>query len=293
MRPTVGLLAPGEMGHAVAAILQRNGLRILTNLAGRSGKTAERARKAQIECVADDATLARESDIFLSIAPPGDAVGIARRMAAVTQPRQTPLVYVDCNAVSPATAKAIGAIVTPAGFTYVDAGIIGPPPREGEARTRLYASGPSAESFVSLREYGLDIRAVDGGIGAASTLKMCYGALSKGIMAIATQAFTTASHLGVADALREELTISRRWVLDEAQQGLPKVPPKAYRWVAEMEEIGATFAMAGFKPDLFNGAADLYRQIATMKPGTVHDLDEYAAALLAALADGRRSTAAD
>jgi len=295
IRPTVGLLAPGEMGHAVAAILQRNGVRVITNLAGRSERTAERARKARIDAVADDAALARESDIFLSIAPPGDALGIARRLAAAARPRETPLVYVDCNAVSPATAEALGAIVVPAGFAYVDAGIIGPPPREGESRTRLYASGDAASQFSRLRDYGLDIRVVEGGIGAASAVKMCYAALTKGLMAISTQVFTTAHRLGVVGALRAELATSRPWVLDEAEQGLPKVPPKAYRWIAEMEEIGATFAGTGFSADMFKGAADVYRLVAAMEPGNVRTAEDYAAALLAAIVDGgkRQPTAAD
>lgn len=291
MRPTVGLLAPGEMGHAVAAILQGAGVRVITNLTGRSEETAARARKARIDAVADDAALVRESDVFLSIAPPGEAMGIARRLAAASVPRSTPLVYADCNAVSPATAHDIGAIVAPAGFAYVDAGIIGPPPREGESKTRLYASGPDAATFARLSEHGLDIRVVEGGIGAASAVKMCYAALTKGLMALASQAFTSASQLGVADVLRAELATSRPWVLDEADKGLPKVPPKAYRWIAEMEEISKTFAGAGFTPDLFEAVADVYRQVGDMRPRPLKDADQYSADLLAALT--RRSTAVD
>lgn len=291
IRPTVGLLAPGEMGHAVAAVLQHRGVRIITNLAGRSEQTAARARKAQIETVADDAALARESDIFLSIAPPGEAASIARRIASAAVPRSKALIYVDCNAVSPATARDLGAIIAPAGFAYVDAGIIGPPPREGESKTRIYASGPEAAAFARLGEFGLDIRLVEGGIGAASAVKMCYAALTKGLMAIASQAFTAARQLGVADPLRAELAASRPWILDEVDKGLPKVPPKAYRWIAEMEEIGKTFAAAGFSYDLFEAVADVYRQVGEMEPGTYKDVDLYAAGLLAALA--RRSTAAD
>ena len=279
------------MGHAVAAILQRGGVRVITNLSGRSEQTAARARKARIEAVADDAALARDSDIFLSIAPPGEAMGIARRLVAAAARRSTPLVYVDCNAVSPATAHEIGAVVSPAGFAYVDAGIIGPPPREGESKTRLYASGPHAATFARLREQGLDIRVVEGGIGAASAVKMCYAALTKGLMALASQAFASASRLGVAEALRTELATSRPWVLDEADKGLPKVPPKAYRWIAEMEEIGATSAAAGFTPDLFEAVADVYRQVGAMEPGPLKDADQYAERLLAALT--RRPTAAD
>jgi hypothetical protein len=39
------------------------------------------------------------------------------------------------------------------------------------------------------------------------------------------------------------------------------MPPKAYRWVGEMEEISKTFEDEGFDPRLFLGAAETYRWI--------------------------------
>jgi hypothetical protein len=40
------------------------------------------------------------------------------------------------------------------------------------------------------------------------------------------------------------------------------MPPKAYRWVGEMEEISQTFAAEGFDPRIFLGVAETYRWIA-------------------------------
>jgi len=45
-------------------------------------------------------------------------------------------------------------------------------------------------------------------------------------------------------------------------QSLTGMPPKAYRWVGEMEEISQTFADEGFDPRIFLGAAETYRWIA-------------------------------
>jgi len=259
---TVAILAPGDMGHAIGAVLRQGGLRVITNLAGRSPQTAQRAKAAGIEPVADDPALVQSADILLSICPPAEALGIGRRIAAALRAAPAPLVYVDCNAISPRTTCEVGDIVGAAGAVFVDGGIIGPPPKPGEGKTRLYVSGPEAARVVGLARPGLDIRAVDGPPGAASALKMCYASLTKGMMALATQALVSAETLGVSGALRAEMAMSRPDVLVDIERNLPRVPPKAYRWVAEMEEIASTFADSGFSPQVFDGIARVFRTVA-------------------------------
>jgi Domain of unknown function (DUF1932) len=52
-------------------------------------------------------------------------------------------------------------------------------------------------------------------------------------------------------------------MLKSAEGGVPGMPPKAYRWVREMEEIAATYAEeGGFEPSLFEGVAGVYRTVA-------------------------------
>lgn len=259
---TVAILAPGDMGHAVGAVLRHGGLRVITNLAGRSQRTAQLAKAAGIEPVADDAALVQAADVLFSIVPPAEAPGLARRIAAALRGAASPLVYVDCNAIAPHTACEIGNIVAAAGAVFVDGGIIGPPPKIGGTTTRLYVSGPETGQVVPLARPGLDIRAVEGAPGAASALKMCYASMTKGMMALATQALVSAETLGVSQALRAEMALSRAEVLSDIERNLPRVPPKAYRWVGEMEEIAATFADAGFTPQVFEGAARIFRMVA-------------------------------
>lgn len=291
--PTVAILAPGDMGHAVGAVLRRHGVRVTTNLAGRSAASGERATRAGLEILADDVALVVDADIFLSIVPPAEALAVARRVAAAARAGGAQFTYVDCNAVSPDTARDIGVIVEAAGLAYVDAGIIGPPPKPGESKTRFYAAGPHAASFMQLADRGLDIRIVDGQIGSASALKMCYAALSKGFLALLTQSLVAARHLGIAESLRSELALSRPHVLAEAERGLPQIPGKAYRWIAEMEEIAATFAGAGLSPASFRAIADVYQFVATVSGQPVKTVEDYAAALQAAAAAPSQPTAAD
>jgi 3-hydroxyisobutyrate dehydrogenase-like beta-hydroxyacid dehydrogenase len=258
IQPTVGIISPGDMGHAIAGVLKEHGLRLITNLQGRSARSARLAAQAGIIDVADDATLVREADILLSILVPARAQELAERVAKAVQETHTSLLFADCNAIAPSTVKAIEQIVTAAGIDFVDAGIIGGPPRSGTKGPSLYVSGPHAAQFAQLKEFGLDIRVLGPHIGQASALKMCYASLTKGLTALATEAFTAAEAFGLTDTLSSALGTSQQGLLNWAERNVPAMPPKAYRWVGEMEEIARTYADLGLPPQIMAGAAAMY-----------------------------------
>ena len=253
---TVGLLSPGDMGHVVAQRLRENGLRVISCLEGRSARTRRLAASAGVEAVADDATLVAEADLILSILVPAQAAATAARVAAALRSTGAAVVYADCNAIAPLTMRAIDETIRTAGSVCIDASIIGPPPRT-PGRTRFYASGPDTAMVAALNDYGLDVRVIGAEIGAASALKMCYAALTKGSAALMLTLLTAAERLGVADALQAEFALSQevRWA---SMQHLGRVPAKARRWVGEMEEIAITFAGAGLAPDMGSGAAAIF-----------------------------------
>ncbi len=70
---------------------------------------------------------------------------------------------------------------------------------------------------------------------------MCYASTTKGLTAIAVQSYATAHRLGVLGELRRELGAGAA----RAERSLVSMPPKAYRWVREMEEIALTFEEEG------------------------------------------------
>src|SRR5690348_6785791 len=179
----IGVIAQGMMGAGVGRRLHESGATVRTLLAGRSTKSAERARSAGMEPAADEHALLAGANFFLSILPPGEAERLAEQLAPALKALDRKPVYVDCNAVSPQTAIRIGEIVAPTGAHFVDAGIIGGPPRPGYSPT-IYASGPQVGKTAALRDWGLDWRIIDGPIGAASGLKMSYAGITKGITAL-------------------------------------------------------------------------------------------------------------
>ena len=258
MPNTVGILSPGDMGHTVGDVLRQNGLRVITCLQGRSQRTQQLAEKAGIQDVPTYPQLVTEADLILSIMVPAQAMSAATAVAEALQQVDTPLTYADCNAIAPQTVRKLGEVIAAAGGTFVDASIIGPPPRNPGA-TRFYASGPDLSLFSELSNYGLDVRPLSDKIGHASAIKMCYASLTKGLTALCTELLTAARVLGVSEALTAEFQLSQSALFERMEKGLPGMPPKARRWIGEMEEISATFAHVGLTPNILTGAADMYR----------------------------------
>jgi 3-hydroxyisobutyrate dehydrogenase-like beta-hydroxyacid dehydrogenase len=248
------------MGAGVGRRLAENKVTVLTSLAGRSEESAKRAREAGMQPVEERALA--EADFLLSIIPPGDALGLAKRLAPILTAANTKPVYVDCNAVSPPTVLKIADEIAATGCPFVGAGIIGPPPKPGSTNTKIYASGPAARVVARLNDYGLIVRVLDGPVTAASALKMSYAGITKGFTALGTAMMLAATRGGSADALRAELAESRPDLLRYLSNQVPSMYSKAYRWVAELDEIASFVGDERAEHEMLAAAARLYERIA-------------------------------
>ena len=256
-----GVIAQGMMGAGVGRRLHESGAEVRTLLTGRSQASAERAKAAGMTAAADERELLAGADFFLSILPPGEAEPLARRLAPTVAALDKKPVYIDCNAVSPQTALQIGENIAPTGADFVDAGIIGGPPCPGYSPT-IYASGPTAGQTAVLRDWGIDWRVIDGPIGAASALKMSYAGITKGTTAIASAMLLGAARFGCSEALIAELTESQPQMLAHFRNSIPRMYDKAYRWVAEMEEISDFLEQNPPSRDIYAAVARLYAYLA-------------------------------
>jgi 3-hydroxyisobutyrate dehydrogenase-like beta-hydroxyacid dehydrogenase len=261
MNPVIAIVAPGMMGAAVGGRLTAHGLKVVTSLAGRSAESAARAKEAGMLAASDEEIAG--ADFVLSILPPGDAVALAQRLAPALSASNAKPIYVDCNAISPPTVERVAAAIAPTRCPFIDAGIIGspPPPKEGRG-PRFYASGSHAARFAMLRDYGLDVRVLDGPLSAASALKMSYAGITKGTQALGAVMMLAATRGGSADALFAELKASQPHMLNYFQRSLALMPPKAYRWVSEMQEIANFVGADPASHELYSGAAHFYEEIA-------------------------------
>ncbi|AVH67283.1 6-phosphogluconate dehydrogenase [Nostoc sp. 'Peltigera membranacea cyanobiont' 213] len=257
---TIGILSPGDMGQAIAAVLNQNGLKTIAALDNRSERTRQLAAAANIQDVGSLTQLVIESDVILSVLVPAAATEAANLVAEAMGNVGKQILYVDCNAIAPQKVINIAQLIESVGGTFVDASIIGPPPRIPN-RTRIYTSGKQAHQLQQLRDCGLDVRIIGDEIGQASGLKMSYAALTKGLTAISTELLIAAHRLGLDKELWDEISNSQKELASILTRSIPAMTPKAHRWVGEMEEIAETFKDLGLTERIFHGAADVYRLV--------------------------------
>jgi putative dehydrogenase len=263
MVEVIAIIAPGEMGSAVGRRLHEHGARVITSLAGRSAASVKRAQNAGFIAVGSDDELVAQADFILSIVPPGDAVALAERLRpALVRTQKHKPIYIDCNAVAPTTAERIGAVIAQTGSRYIDAGIIGGPPSANAPGPKFYVSGESATEAEKLAAYGLTVRVLDGPLAAASALKMSYAGITKGLTAIGAAMMLGAARAGCAKALHKEMGESLPQILAWLSRQVPKMYPKAYRWVAEIEEISAFLAADPAGHEIYQDVARFYGRLA-------------------------------
>ena len=283
----VGIYSPGDMGSAVGACIAQAQGTPYAVLDQRSQRTRQLASAAGIQSLPTDLMLVQEVEMILSIMPPAKALQEAQRLSGVMQKAQRFPLFVDCNAISATTTQRIGKVIEATGGRFVDASIVGPPPRR-QGVTRFYASGELASTFADMLGRTLDIRVLSGGIGAASHMKSCYASITKGFTALGGIAYTAAEQFSVYEALMAELQFSQPDLARWLEGALSRMAPKAWRWIAEMQEHGDAFATAQLSPAMMQGAADFYAFVAKTPPGntTPEDPPLTPQALVEALAKG-------
>jgi 3-hydroxyisobutyrate dehydrogenase-like beta-hydroxyacid dehydrogenase len=249
------------MGAAVGAALTANGHSVLWASAGRSAATAARAAQAALEDVGTVEALAARSEVVLSVCPPHTALDVARPLAGYSG------IYVDANAVSPATARSVAEIVP----RCVDGGIIGPPP-VSSGTTRLYLSGAEAETVAALfAGTVVDVRIVSAEVGSASALKMVFAGWTKGSAALLLSVLATARVEGVEEDLVREWSESQLDLHRRSEAAARAAIAKGWRWTGEMDEIADTFAIVGLPDGFHRAAAEIYRRLSQATAGSGDD----------------------
>jgi len=253
---TIGILHPGEMGAAIGAALVSAGHEVVWAGEGRSAQTSERAASAGLRDMGTVAEVVARGDTVLAVCPPHAALDLATTVVGM---RSTGI-YVDANAVSPATATTIAAVVERGGARFVDGGIVGPPPGAGGG-TRLYLSGQEAGTVAGLFvDTDVDAVVLSGEIGAASALKMAFAGWTKGTAALLLAVRAAARAHGVEDALLAEWAGSIPELPAASERAARSAAAKGWRWVGEMEEIAATLDAADLPAGFHEAAAEVFRR---------------------------------
>jgi 3-hydroxyisobutyrate dehydrogenase-like beta-hydroxyacid dehydrogenase len=258
---TVGIVSPGAMGSAVGAAYRAGGSRVVATVSDRSARTSGLAAQAGIELLSDLDAVVGESELVLSIVPPGEAAATAAAVAAAAGRTGSRPLVADWNAVSPAKVRTLERVLAEAGLELVDGSISGGPPR-ADYRTRVYLSGRAAARLAAGAPSRLEARVVGEEVGLASAVKMCTAAMYKGSTALLAHALLTARAHGVLPQVLDDLGDSFPRQIDHAARLLAVSATKAERFVGEMHEIAATQSAAGLTPQLFEAIAGVYGEMA-------------------------------
>jgi 3-hydroxyisobutyrate dehydrogenase-like beta-hydroxyacid dehydrogenase len=275
----IGLLHPGEMGAAVGQCLTSRGHTVAWASEGRGPDTAARAEAAGLTDVSMVKAVAGQAAVILSICPPHAATDVAWAVHGFGG------LYVDANAISPGTAREIAQMISDSGGRYVDGGIIGLPPVT-PGSTRLYLSGPHAQSVAELfTGTALDAQVIGDAPAAASAVKMAYAGWTKGSAALLLAVRALARDEGVEDTLLAEWALSQPSLTQRSQGSARSATAKGWRWIAEMEEIGASMTAAGLPDGFHQAAAEIFRRVprATAPGSAAVPGDQSVEAVLAAL----------
>ena len=267
----IGLLHPGEMGAAVGGVLAGEHP-VWWASSGRSPASVRRASAAGLIDVGSVEAIRDGCELILSICPPEAARDVARQVAGFQG------VYLDANAIAPTTAREVAALVEQGGGSYLDGGIIGGPPTTGSRGTRLYLSGPGGERISELFSgTAVDARVLSDDLTAASALKMCFAAWTKGTTALLLDIRALAEALGETGALLAEWEGSMPELKDRSLSAAQQAVTKGWRWRAEMEEIARTFRDADLPDGFHQAASEIYGGLncdaeATIAPSTLDEV---------------------
>jgi 3-hydroxyisobutyrate dehydrogenase-like beta-hydroxyacid dehydrogenase len=266
---TTGFLHPGAMGASMAAVCA--GDRLWAG-DGRSAATRVRAEAAGLVDVGTIEVLASQVDVLVSICPPAAALDVADSVAVA----EFDGLYVDANAVSPATARSVSERFA----RFVDGSVVGAPVREGGG-TRLYVAGTEAASVAALwRGSPLDVVVIDGDAGAASALKVCYAAWTKGTAAFLLAIRALARAEGVEGPLLDAWSSSNPDLIRRSEAAAAGNASKAWRFVGEMHENADAFAAHDLPDGFLRAAADVYERMSPLQDESGADLDAVLATLL-------------
>lgn len=250
----LGILHPGEMGISIAASALHGLPAVYWCSEGRSSATRLRAEKYGLTEISSLEDFCLHCDIIVAVCPPHSAK--EQSIAVINAGFRG--IYVDANAIAPATVREIAASMQHKGISFVDAGIIGLPAWQ-PGSTWLYLSGTEAEQVAECFTSGpLETEVLGEEIGQASALKLCYAAWNKGKTALITSILAAAESQGVKEALEKQWDIYEPGFSEATAKRICTVARKAWRFGGEMEEIEAMLAAENAPSAFFAGAAQVY-----------------------------------
>jgi 3-hydroxyisobutyrate dehydrogenase-like beta-hydroxyacid dehydrogenase len=201
--------------------------------------------------------------VVFSVVTADQALVAARQAAACITPEA---LYFDCNSCSPGTKRQAALAIEAAGGRYVDVAVMAPV-QPARHHVPLLVSGPHAEDALAVLA-ALDMRAkqADGGVGAASSIKMVRSIMIKGLEALVAECTLAGRRAGVDRQVFESLDASFPgfdWP-QRAAYMLERVMTHGVRRAAEMREVALTVEELGLPSHMAQATVEWQQGIGAM-----------------------------
>lgn len=263
----MALIGYGEVGRILAEDLRAGGVDVTAYdlKLGRAAGDAmrEHARAHGVVLAAAHAAAVRDAELVVSAVTANQAVPVARSCAAGLA---RGAFFLDFNSASPGAKIEAAGIVGATGARYVEGAVMTsvPPYR---IKVPLLLGGPHAGALAPVLDgLGFVARVASQELGVASATKMCRSVMIKGLEAMVIEAFTTARHYGVEDAVLASLQETFPGI-DWDKQGaylFQRVIEHGRRRSEEVREVAVTVREAGLEPWSASGTAERQAWVADL-----------------------------
>jgi 3-hydroxyisobutyrate dehydrogenase-like beta-hydroxyacid dehydrogenase len=262
----ITLIGYGEVGRILAEDLRERASIVAFDLKLRSDAgMVLRSHAQQHEVVLADSHPAavRDAELVISAVTASQAVEVAR---ACAPGMARGAFFLDFNSASPGAKIEAAGVVDAARGRYVEGAVMTsvPPHR---IRVPLLLGGPHAAALAPmLNALGFAATVVSEELGVASATKMCRSVMIKGLEAMVIEAYTTARHYGVEDAVLASLQETFPGI-DWERQGaylFQRVIEHGRRRSEEVREVAVTVREAGLEPWSAAGTAERQGWIADL-----------------------------
>jgi 3-hydroxyisobutyrate dehydrogenase-like beta-hydroxyacid dehydrogenase len=265
----IALIGYGEVGRILAEDLRAHGVTVSAFdrqfVANERGADAMRdhAQRHGVRLGASHADAVRDAPLVISAVTASQAVAVAEACAPALA---RAAFFLDFNSASPGAKVRAARCVDATGGRYVEGAVMTavPPYR---IKVPLLLGGPHAPALLPLlSDLGFAATVHSERLGVASATKMCRSVMIKGLEAMVIEAFTTARHYGVEDAVIASLRETFPSI-DWERQGayfFQRVIEHGRRRSEEVREVAVTVQEAGLEPWSASGTAQRQAWVADL-----------------------------
>ncbi len=263
----IALIGYGEVGKILAEDLRAQGVAVSAydlKLDTPQGQPLrEHAARHGVTLGAAHAQAVHGAELVISAVTASQDVAVAQACAPALKPGAF---FLDFNSASPGAKGHAAGLVNAAGGRYVEGAVMTtvPPYR---IKVPLLLGGPDAAALMPLlNAQGFAAKVASEKLGVASATKMCRSIMIKGLEAMVIEAYTTARHYGVEDAVIASLYETYPGI-DWEKQGaylFQRVIEHGRRRSEEVREVAETVREAGLAPFSATGTAERQAAVADL-----------------------------